>query len=87
MPSPTDRGYAEISYNQDGTVNVKVATAIEYGRAKGVYAQHIEAPFVRVAPGVHLAGSGQVRYTTQVVEVSKGGGGVLVRAGRSVRGA
>jgi hypothetical protein len=78
MPSPTDRGYAVISNNEDGTVHVRVCTAIEHGQPVGVYAQHVRAPFLRVDPGVHLVRADGYRYTTQVVEVSRGGG-VLVR--------
>lgn len=80
MASPTDRGYAVISHNDDGTVDVDICTAIENGRPVGIYARHVRAPRLNVDPGVRMIRTGSVRYTTSVVEVSKGGGGVLVRA-------
>ncbi len=86
MASPTDRGYAVISHNDDGTVDVDICTAIENGKPVGIYARHVRAPRLEVDPGVRLARAGSHRYTTSVVEVSKGAGGVLVRARtRSVR--
>lgn len=77
---PTDRGYAVIATNEDGTVTVQVATGIEKGRPVGVYAKHVNAPAVRVDPAVRLAGTGTHRFTTQVVEVFSSGDAVLVRA-------
>lgn len=80
MAMPTDRGYAVISSNEDGTVTVKVCTAIEKGQPVGVYAQHVRAPAIRVDPGVRLVSTASYHYTTKVVEVSCGGDAVLVRA-------
>ena len=80
MDMPTDRGYAVISRNDDGTVNVRIGTAIEHGRPRGVYAEYARAAAVRVDPAVHLARVGASRYTTSVVEVSSSGTSVLVRA-------
>lgn len=80
MASPTDRGYAVISNNEDGTVDVNICTAIENGKPVGIYARHVRAPYLRIDPGVHLVRTDSHRYTTSVVEVSRGGGGVLVRA-------
>jgi len=80
MASPTDRGYAVISRNDDGTVDVSISTGIKNGKPVGVYARHVRAPRLHVDPGVQLVRAGSHQYTTSVVEVSKGGGGVLVRA-------
>jgi hypothetical protein len=67
---PTDRGYAVISRNADGTAIVQIATAIDKGRPKGAFA-------VRVDPVTRLAGSGSHRYTTTVAEVSSSGGAAV----------
>jgi hypothetical protein len=80
MDMPTDRGYAVISRNDDGTVNVRVSTAVERGQPRGVYAEYARAASVRVDPAVHLARAGTYRYTTSVVEVSSSGTSVVVRA-------
>jgi hypothetical protein len=49
---PTDRGYAVISSNDDGTMTVKIATCIENDQPVGICAQHARAPAVRVDPAV-----------------------------------
>ena len=79
MAKATDRGYAVIVNNEDGSVTVRVATGIEHGRPVGVYAEHVRAPEVRIDPGVKLVRTAAHRYTTQVVEVSRGGGVVEIR--------
>lgn len=86
MTTPTDRGYAVIATNADGTMTVQIATGIERGRPVGVYAKHVHAPAVRVDPAVRLSGTGTHRFTTQVVEVFTGADAVIVRAPRSLPG-
>lgn len=80
MEMPTDRGYAVISQNQDGTVNVQVSTAIENGRPRGVYAEYVRARSVRIDPEVRLVRAAAHRYTTSVVEVSSGRTAIWLRA-------
>lgn len=86
LPMPTDRGYAVISGNDDGTVTVKIATGIEKGQPVGIYAQHVRAPALRVDPAVRWVSAASYRYTAKVVEVFTGGGAVIIRAPRSLAG-
>jgi hypothetical protein len=79
MAKATDRGYAVIVTNEDGSVTVKVATGIEHGRPVGVYAKHVRPPEVHIDPRVELVKTAAHHYTTQVVEVSRGGGVVEIR--------
>ena len=79
-PMPTDRGYAVMSSNDDGTMTVKIATGIENGQPVGIYAQHVGAPAVRVDPAIRWIRTGSHHYTAKVVEVFTGGGAVIIRA-------
>lgn len=79
MAKATDRGYAVIVPNEDGSVTVKVATGIEHGRPVGVYAEHVRPPGVHIDPRVTLVRTAAHHYTAQVVEVSRGGGPVEIR--------
>jgi hypothetical protein len=80
MDMPTDRGYAVISRNADGTSTVKVGTAIVHGQPKGVYAKYANVRSVEIDPAVHLARTAHYRYTTSVVEVFSAQGYVIVRS-------
>lgn len=79
LPMPTDRGYAVISSNDDGTVTVKIATGIEKGQPVGIYAQHVRAPAVRVDPAVRWVSAASYHYTAKVVEVFTGDRAVIIR--------
>jgi hypothetical protein len=81
-PMPTDRGYAVISSNDDGTQTVKIATGIENGQPVGIYAQHVRASAVRIDPAVRWIRSASHQYTAKVVEVFTGDGAVIIRAPR-----
>ncbi len=84
LPMPTDRGYAVMSRNDDGTVTVKIATGIENGRPVGVYAQHVAAPAIRVDPAVRWVRDASYHYTAKVVEVFTGGDAVIIRVPNAV---
>lgn len=86
LPMPTDRGYAVLSSNDDGTVTVRIATGIENGEPVGIYAQHVRAPAVRVNPAVRWVSADARRYTARVVEVFTGGDAVIIRTPRSLAG-
>jgi len=79
MSLPTDRGYAAIAANEDGTMTVQIFTGFENGRPVGVYAKHVRAPAVKIDPAIRLAGTGLYQFTTQVVEVFGDGDAVIVR--------
>jgi hypothetical protein len=78
-PMPTDRGYAVMSSNDDGTVTIQIATGIEMGQPVGIYAQHVRAPAVRIDPAVRWVRAASHQYTAKVVEVFTGGGVVIIR--------
>jgi hypothetical protein len=82
MAMASDRGYAVIATDQHGVVTVQVCTAIEHGRPVGVFAKHVQPPDVRIDPAVSLVKGAAHHHTAQVVEVSKGGGPVVIRARR-----
>jgi hypothetical protein len=82
MAIPTDRGYAVIIPNKDHTTTVMVSTGIENASPVGVFAEYVRAARVRVDPALRLEQADAYQYTTQVVEVSSGGGAVQVRAPR-----
>lgn len=85
LQMPTDRGYAVVSSNDDGTLTVKIATGIEKGRPVGIYAQHVRAPAVRVDPAVRWIGAASYHYTAKVVEVFAGANAaVMIRAPRGL---
>jgi len=79
MALPTDRGFAVIGTNEDGTWTIQICTGFEQGRPAGVYARHVRAPAVTIDPAIRLAGTGTLQFTTQVVEVFNDAGTVTVR--------
>ena len=80
MALPTDRGFAVIGTNDDGTWTVQICTGFKQGRPVGVYARHVQAPALKLDPAIRLSGTGTHQYTTEVVEVfTDAGGGVTVR--------
>lgn len=85
MVMPTDRGYAVIIRNQDGTFTVMVATGIENKQPVGVYAKHVGVTAVSVDPAVKIVRTASHRFTTQVVEVFPADGAVQVRAPQQTR--
>ena len=78
MALPTDRGYAVLTDNPDGTTTVRVCTSVENGEPVNVYAAHVNAPAVQVAADVKLFHTGAFRYTAKMVEVLNGEGGAVV---------
>lgn len=80
MEMPTDRGYAVIIRNQDGTFTVMVATGIEKKLPVGVYAKHVGVTAVSIDPAVKIVRTATHQFTTQVVEVFPADGSVQVRA-------
>ena len=87
MALPTDRGFAVLTENADGTTTVQVCTAVENGAPVDVYAAHVNTPTVRVSADVNLLKTGSVRYTEKIVEVFSGeGGAVYVRSTPRRRG-
>ena len=74
----TDRGYAVISRNDDGTMTVKIATGMENCHPVGIYAQHVRAPAVRIDPTVRWVRAASHQYTAKM-EVFTRGGAVIIR--------
>lgn len=80
MALPTDRGFAVIGTNDDGTWTIQICTSFERGRPAGVYARHVRAPVLKLDPAIRLSGTGTHQFTTQMVEVfTDDAGSVVVR--------
>ena len=69
MPTPTDRGYAFVTTDRDGTTTVSVAANIADGSPVGVYAEHVGATGVRVEPDIRLIERDGSRFIAEAVEV------------------
>ena len=80
MAMPTDRGYAVVSDNDDGTTTVMVCTGIEDGEPINVFAMHVRQPKVAIGSDVRLIHAKSYRHTDQLVEVFVGDGAVHVCA-------
>lgn len=74
MEMPTDRSYAVISRNADGTATVQIATAIEKGQPKRTNATYVGTWTVRVDPAIRMVRTASHQDTTSAVEVAIGGG-------------
>ncbi|MFC9622984.1 hypothetical protein ACFTXM_24345 [Streptomyces sp. NPDC056930] len=83
--TPTDRGYAFIKSNSDGTKNVYVAMGIAAeGTPEDVFAVHLRRPDVDLDSAVETVDTGSVRRTISAVHVWAGPDSVVrVRAARS----
>ena len=85
MDNGTDRGYAIISSDSQGTVTVAVCTSLADGRPADVFAKHVGPPKITIDPAVQIIQAASARRTAQVVEVSKGGGPVTIRLASQLR--
>ncbi|MEV4759737.1 hypothetical protein AB0J86_32220 [Micromonospora sp. NPDC049559] len=82
--TPTDRGYAFIKNNLDGTKTVYVAGAVAGTQPVDVFATHFSRPGVQITPGVHTVPAGDMVRTSGIVHVtSTDGDFVLIRGLRS----
>ncbi len=77
-PAPGGAGF----WPHDGIVTVKVCTSIEHGQPVGVFAEHVQPPRVHIDPTVRLVKTATHHYTAQVVDVTRGGGPVIIRPRR-----
>lgn len=69
MPNRTDRGYAVLTKETDGTTSVVVCADTTNGRPSHPYAVHSHHAAVTVDDTIRLAKHGATRYTTRPVEV------------------
>ena len=79
MATPTDRGYAVVLDNNDGTTTVMVCTALKNGSPVGTYARHVGVPTVHIDQGVAFRHTAAHRYTTEIVEVFGDNHGVHIQ--------
>jgi hypothetical protein len=77
MPTPTDRGYAFVTQTPDGRTTVSVAADIADGSPVGVYAEHVGATAVSVAPEVQLIERDGSSFSAEAVEVFGDDAGVV----------
>jgi hypothetical protein len=68
--TPTDRGYAFIKTNLDGTKTVYVAAAVAGTQPVDVIATHLFRPGVQITPGVRTVPAGDMLRTSGIVHVT-----------------
>lgn len=68
--TPTDRGYAFIKTNLDGTKTVYVAAAVAGAQPVDVFATHLSRPGVQISPGVRTVPAGDMVRTSGIVHVT-----------------
>jgi hypothetical protein len=87
MPSgtPTDRGYAFIGANDDGTSNVYVAAGITAsGSPEDIIAIHYSRSIITLDPQLTTVPAGSMRHTTEITHVSADADGIVyIRGSRS----
>jgi hypothetical protein len=76
-PTPTDRGYAFIGANGDGTSNVYVAIGVAEDRPEDVIAVHYNRPTIKIDPRVRTIPAGSMRRTTEISHVFADAEGVV----------
>jgi hypothetical protein len=85
--TPTDRGYAFIKNNVDGTKNVYVAVGFSGTEPTDVVAMHLSRPGVNLAAGVGTVAAGSMVRTTRPVHVTSGDDNIVqIRGARADRG-
>lgn len=81
MPSQTDRGYAVLAREDDGTTSVVVCADAANGKPSHPYAVHSHRGAVVVDSAVRLVSRGATRHTVRPVEVfTADDGSIQVRA-------
>jgi hypothetical protein len=77
--TPTDRGYAVIFENDEGT-NVGVCTAVAGGRPSDLFAVHTRMTSVDIEAGITFSTVGKLRISNRPVAVVGEDGVVYVRS-------
>jgi hypothetical protein len=67
--TPTDRGYAFIGSNGDGTSNVYVAIGVAGDQPEDVIAVHYNRQTIDLDPRVRTVPAGSMRRTTEISHV------------------
>jgi hypothetical protein len=81
--TPTDRGYAFIGANDDGTSNIYVAVGVTAaGRPEDVIAVHYRRSSVALDPQLTMVSAGPMRRTTEITHVNADADGVVHIRGR-----
>jgi len=76
--TPTDRGYAVIFENDEGT-NVGVCTAIAGGQPSDLFAVHTRMDSVKIEDGIEFSTVGKLRISNRPVAVHGEEGVVHIR--------
>jgi hypothetical protein len=77
--TPTDRGYAVIFENDEGT-NVGVCTAVANGTPSDLFAVHTRMTEVRIEDGITFSTIGKIRISNRPVAVVGEEGVVHIRS-------
>lgn len=81
--TPTDRGYAFIGANDDGTSNIYVAAGITAaGRPEDIIAVHYRRSSIVLDPRLTTVAAGPMRRTTEITHVNTDADGVVHIHGR-----
>jgi hypothetical protein len=75
--TPTDRGYAFIRENADGTKNVYVAVGVAGTAPEDVVAMHLDRQNIAIGSGVQTVAAGAMLRTTEAVHVSSDADGIV----------
>ncbi|HTJ33845.1 MAG TPA: hypothetical protein VL738_11495 [Dactylosporangium sp.] len=66
--TPTDRGYAVIFENEEGT-NVGICTAIANGKPSDLFAVHTRMGSIKIEDGIEFSTVGKIRISNRPVAV------------------
>jgi hypothetical protein len=76
--TPTDRGYAFIGANDDGTSNIYVAIGVTAsGRPEDVIAVHYRRSSIVLDPQLTMVPAGPMRRTTEITHVRADADGIV----------
>jgi hypothetical protein len=76
--TPTDRGYAFIGANDDGTSNIYVAIGVTAsGRPEDVIAVHYRRSNITLDPHLTMVPAGSMRRTTEIAHVNADADGIV----------
>jgi hypothetical protein len=81
--TPTDRGYAFIGANDDGTSNVYVSAGVTAaGSPEDIIAVHYSRSSIALDPRLTMVAAGPMRRTTEITHVNADTDGVVHIRGR-----
>jgi hypothetical protein len=77
MPMHPNHGLLVVHDETDGTTSLSICAKVVDGKPRNVYAQYHHATRVEIDADVVLTRRGRTRFTTEIVEVTSAGDGVV----------